>query len=103
MEIKHVNEANFVQEVVESDVPVLVDFYADWCGPCKMLSPTIEKIAKESNQYKVVKINADESNRLLSRYNVASIPTLIVFHAGKEVNRSVGLVPKEQIVKMLAV
>lgn len=103
MEIKHVNEANFVQEVVESDVPVLVDFYADWCGPCKMLSPTIEKIAKESNQYKVVKINADESNRLLSRYNVASIPTLIVFQAGKEVNRSVGLVPKEQIVKMLAV
>ncbi len=97
-----ITEANFEKEVLESDIPVLVDFWADWCGPCKMLSPMIADIAKEyEGKVKVGKINIDEEQGLAMKYRVASIPTLVVFKGGEAVKRSVGAVPKSQIEALL--
>lgn len=95
------NKANFEEEVLKSEKPVLVDFWASWCGPCRMLAPTIDAIADDyASAVKVAKVNVDEENELAMRYKVASIPTLIVFKNGEPVNRSVGVVPREDIVKM---
>lgn len=97
-----ITEANFEKEVLGSGVPVLVDFWADWCGPCKMLSPMIADIAKEyEGRVKVGKINIDEEQGLAVKYRVSSIPTLVLFQDGQEVKRSVGAVPKSQIEAML--
>lgn len=97
----HVTTDNFETEVLKSDVPVLVDFYADWCGPCKMLAPLVEQFAQEHPQVKVCKINVDDQADLAMDYDVRSIPTLVVFKDGKEANRSVGLISKSQLENLI--
>lgn len=97
VEILKVTSENFDKEVLQSEKPVLIDFYADWCGPCKMLSPIVEEVASEREDAKVVKINIDDEQELAIKYGVMSIPTLVVVKNGEEVNRSVGLVSKEKI------
>lgn len=101
MEILKINEDNFEKEVLESEKTVLIDFFADWCGPCKMLSPIIEQFAKENEKVKVVKINVDELPDLAVKYGVRSIPTLVVIKNGEEVNRSVGLIDKSEILELV--
>lgn len=93
-----VNEGNFREEVLESSIPVLVDFWAAWCMPCRMLALTIKKLAEENQgRLKVCKLNTDENQRLAAQYGIQGIPTLIVFKDGKEVGRTVGVMPKEKI------
>ena len=101
MEVLKVNDNTFEQEVLKSNIPVLVDFYADWCGPCKMLSPTVDEVAQENDDVKVVKVNVDESQDTAIKYQVMSIPTLVVIKNGNEVNRSVGLIDKSEILNMI--
>ena len=100
-ELKITSE-NFEREVLNSDKPVLIDFWAPWCGPCRMLSPTIAEIAEEyKDKVKVGKVNVDEEGELASMFRVSSIPWLVVMKKGKVVNSSVGVRPKNQIVGML--
>ena len=97
-----ITEQNFEQEVLKADKPVLVDFWATWCGPCRMLAPTIELLAEEMEGVaKVGKVNMDEQPGLAARFGISSIPTLIVFEDGKVKNTSVGVVPKSMIEDML--
>jgi thioredoxin 1 len=97
----HANEATFEQEVLRSDEPVLVDFYANWCGPCKKLAPTLEEVAVESPQARVVIVNIDENPELAAQYSVKSLPSLLVFKDGKVVSRQNGLVNKARLHFML--
>lgn len=101
MAVIEVNKSNFNTEVTESSVPVLVDFWADWCGPCRMLSPLVEQVAEENKEVKVCKINVDTENSLAAEYKIMSIPTLLVFQEGKEVKRSVGAISKNEIEALL--
>ena len=96
-----VNKNNFNQEVLSSDKPVLMDFWAPWCGPCRMVVPLVEEIAKERSDIKVVKINVDEEQELAMPFGVMSIPTLVVMKNGKIVNQVTGARPKAQILAML--
>lgn len=101
MSIVSVNKSNF-EEVKGSDKPVLLDFYADWCGPCRMVSPIVDEIAKENPQYLVGKINVDTENELAQAFRVLSIPTLVVMKGGKVIHQSVGAKSKAEILAMLA-
>ena len=97
----HVNKNNFNQEVLNSDKPVLLDFWAPWCGPCRMVSPVVDEIASERGDIKVGKVNVDEQPELAAQFGVMSIPTLVVMKGGKVVNKMVGARPKAQILAML--
>jgi len=101
MAVIHLNETNFEQEALQSECPVLLDFYADWCGPCKMISPIVHEIAEESEAYKICKIDVDESPELAAKYRVMSIPTLIVLKEGEVKQQAVGARNKEAILTML--
>lgn len=100
MSVISVNNSNF-EEIKNSDKPVLLDFYADWCGPCRMVVPIVHEIADENPQYVVGKINVDEEMELASQFGVTTIPTLVVIKNGEIVNRSSGAKPKAQILAML--
>lgn len=102
MSVLSANKNNF-EEVKNSDKTVLLDFYADWCGPCRMVSPLVDEIAEENPQYLVGKINVDHEPELAQAFNVLSIPTLVVIKNGKIVNQSAGARPKEDILDMLRV
>ena len=97
----NISKNNFQEEVVNADKPVLVDFWAAWCGPCRMVGPVLEEIAAERSDIKVVKINVDEERELASQYQVMSIPTLMVMKNGEITNRAVGAKNKNQILAML--
>lgn len=101
MSAMHITMENFDQEVMKSDKPVLLDFWASWCGPCQMLAPTIEEIADERTDIKVGKVNVDEQAELASQFRVMSIPTLVVIKEGKIINQAMGVRPKSQILEML--
>ena len=92
---------NFENEVLRSDKPVLVDFWAAWCGPCRMLSPVVDEVAEENPGIKVGKVNVDEQGQLALQFGIMSIPTLMLFRNGKNVDTSVGVVPKAEILKMI--
>lgn len=96
-----VTSENFESEVLNSEIPVLIDFYADWCVPCRILSSTLKEIANENENVKVVKIDVDNENGLATDYQIMSMPTLVVIKNGEEVNRIVGVQSKEQILSML--
>ena len=98
----HLTAENFEKEVLQSEIPVLVDFYAEWCGPCKMLSPVIDEIAKEyEGKAKICRVNVDEEMELAQQYRVMSVPTVLVFKNGQVSGTSIGYVGKEKLTEML--
>ncbi|MDE7478023.1 MAG: thioredoxin [Lachnospiraceae bacterium] len=101
MAVKHLTEANFDQEVLNSDMPVLVDFWAPWCNPCRALAPVIEEIAEEVTDVKICKVNTDEADALAIKYRVKSIPTLILFKNGEAAATSIGAKQKSEILNFI--
>ena len=101
MSVIEITSSNFENEVLSSDQTVLIDFWASWCMPCKMLSPVVDEIAEENPEIKVGKVNVDEQPELAEKFGVMSIPTLIVFKNGQNIDTSVGVKPKSEILKML--
>ena len=101
MSVIDVKTADFEAEVLKSDKTVLVDFWAVWCGPCRMLSPVVDQVAEENPDIKVCKVNVDEEQQLAIKYCVMSIPTLLVFKGGELVNQSVGVIPKEEVLNLI--
>ena len=101
MAAMHITKENFEQQVILSDKPVLLDFWAPWCAPCRMVLPVVEEIAQERSDILVGKINIDEQPELASRFRIMTIPTLMVLEGGEPVNKAVGALPKEQILELL--
>ena len=101
MAVLHITKENFEQEVLNSDKPVLLDFWASWCGPCRMLAPVLEELAAEHPEYKIGKVNTDEQRELATQFNVMSIPALFVMKDGVVTNQSVGVQPKERLLDLL--
>ena len=101
MSVTNINKNNFQNEVLNSEKPVLLDFWASWCGPCRMVSPVVDEIASERGDIKVGKVNVDEQPELAAQFGVMSIPTLVVMKGGKVANQMVGARPKSQILAML--
>ena len=101
MAAEKLTAAEFEEKVLKASEPVLVDFWADWCGPCKMLAPIIAEIAEEAEGFKVYSVNADEETELLLRYGIRAIPTLIVFRNGQVSRQSTGFIPREQVLALL--
>ena len=101
MAVIEITKENFENEVVKSDKTVLLDFWAPWCGPCRMLSPIVDEVAEEHSEIKVGKINVDEQEELAARFDVMSIPSLFVLKNGEVVNQSVGAIPKAQVVALI--
>ena len=99
--VLHINESNFEQEVLKSDVPVIVDFWAEWCGPCKMLAPVFQELAEETPDVKFAKVNVDDAEQLAMKFKIMSIPTLVLMKDGKPVKKSVGLISKQQMKELL--
>lgn len=99
MSVLKITNKNFEEEVLNSDKPVIIDFYAEWCGPCKMMSPIIDSIAEENQELKIGKVNVDEAQELAVRYNIMSIPTIIIFKNGNEHKKIIGVTSKENILK----
>ena len=101
MAVIEITKDNFEEEVLKSDKKVLVDFNANWCGPCQMLKPVVEEISNENENVKVASINVDDEDELAENYNVSSIPCLVLFDKGKEVKRNVGLISREDIESLI--
>lgn len=101
MNILHITKENFEAEVLKSDKPVLLDFFATWCGPCRMVAPILEEIAQENEHIKVGKIDVDQESELAARFQVTSIPLLVVMQDGKIVNQALGARPKAQILDLI--
>lgn len=102
MSVTELNKDNFEKEVMEANVPVLIDFWASWCGPCRMMSPVIDKIAEEmGDKLKVCKVNVDENHELAEKYEIMTIPAFIVMKNGAESGRTIGVQPKEDILKLI--
>ena len=101
MKVLHINKDNFHSEVLNSDKPVLLDFFASWCGPCRMVGPILDEIAEEREDIKVCKVDIDQQPELASRFRVMSVPTLMVLKDGKIVEQSIGAKPKHQILAMV--
>ena len=101
MSVTNINKNNFRNEVLNSEKPVLLDFWAPWCGPCRMVSPIVDEIAAQRGDIKVGKVNVDEERELAGQFGVMSIPTLVVLKGGKVANQMVGARPKSQILAML--
>ncbi len=99
--IIHLKKENFENEVMKSEIPVLIDFFATWCGPCKMLGPVLEELASEKSEIKFIKIDVDEHEDLARQYGVMSVPTLLFFKDGNLVGNSVGFLPKEVLIQKI--
>ncbi len=102
MAVIKLTKENYSELIENSSIPVLIDFFATWCGPCRMLSPIIEEVSDEANgKYRVVQVDVDEQPELASRYHITVIPTLVVVKGGKTVNQSTGYIPKEKVLQLL--
>ncbi len=101
MAIEHLTTQNFDETIKSATKPVLVDFYAQWCGPCKMIAPVLEEISAENDDFIIYKVNVDEANEVAQKYGVANIPTLISFKDGEILNKNVGALPKDKIIELV--